>query len=352
MKKRASSIDVARLAGVSQSTVSLVLNGRMDARISDETRARVFEAARQLGYTRNALAHALKTGRTNRIAIVANSPYCFQDRDAYYRDVLAGIARGALAGSVNLLLISARYPLWQSLYAELLGGSADGVLLIGHYQEDALTLALLEAQFPTVCISYHVNHPRCYSVDCDNVAGGYLAVKHLLELGHRHIGIFHADESSSWIEERWEGACRAVAEAGLPEETLCRAGFGVKGEEEDARWTGRVADWFRSCSPALSALALFGEWEAQALVEELPSFGLRVPDDVSIVTFNSTSVSERARPPLTAIWQPLSTIGETALEMILQLVRGETPAEPMRRFPVRLDIRASCRSQKASDGEH
>ena len=115
MKRRVSSHDVARHAGVSQSTVSLVLSGRAGTRISAETRQRVLDAAQHLNYTINVAARALVTGRTNRLAVVPIHPGGLLDRDMYYGQVLNGITLGALNANHNLLLHSANYPDWQTL---------------------------------------------------------------------------------------------------------------------------------------------------------------------------------------------------------------------------------------------
>src|SRR5579862_4297829 len=211
--RRINSHDVARKAGVSQSAVSLVLSGRKNTRISDETRLRILDAAQQLNYSPNSVARALVTGKTHRISIVPNHPNSFGDRGTYYTTVLAGVMAGALECDYNVLLHSAHHPDWQSLRNEILNGAADGVLLVGRNADDELTASLLEARFPTMCVSFHPDYPNFYSVDCDNIEGGRIAAQHLISLGHRHIAFVYSNENS-WSRDRRTGAMLAMDEAG------------------------------------------------------------------------------------------------------------------------------------------
>jgi len=341
MRRRVSSHDVAREAGVSQSTVSLVLNGKSDARISEQTRQRVLEAARKLNYSRNAMARALVTGRTHRIGVVPNHPGSFLNRNMYYGDILAGVTEGALRCNYNLLLHASQYADWQGLYEDILSGAADGVLLVGRYPEDALTERLIASGFPTVCVSYHPDQEGYYAVDCDNEAGGYMAVRRLLDLGRRQIALISPGDSSSWARERRIGAQRAWEDAGRPAEQ-----FVVLHAAELRIWepggSASAIEAITRLSPRVTGLVCSDEVYAQMIAETLPEYGLRVPEDLAIIGFNSTEISARCRPPLTSVWQPLQAIGAAAVEMLSDLIEGREIAPGVKRFPMRLDIRASC----------
>ena len=336
MNRRTTSHDVARLAGVSQSTVSLVLNGREDIRIPDATRQRVMAAARQLNYARNAAAHALLTGRTGRIGVVPIHPRAFLYQGAYYGALMTSFIEGALRHGRNLLLHSAEYAEWELLYRDILGRSADGVLLIGRPLEDPLTLALLEAKFPTVCISYqpifpvtpNPEHstpdaqtpaPLFYSVDCDNELGGYLITQHLLNLGHRRIGYFGPDPQYSWQQQRWTGAQLAVSRAGLPPETLRLLNW--NDTHPPAELLNAVQQLLANERP--TALVSRDEGEAERIIALLAANDLHVPHDVALACFNSTDISERAQPPLTSVWQPLDQIGAAAVDLLVDLIDGK-----------------------------
>src|SRR5579859_1532913 len=156
--KRVRIRDVAAEAGVSATTTSFVLNGR-DAAIPEVTRQRVLDTARRLGYRPNASARALATGRTHRIGVALNHPYSLTGRPTYHTEVIGGIMSALPHLDYNLLVHSANYQDWHTLHDDILGGAADGVLLVGREAPDPLTFALLEAGFPTVCVNYNVDHP-------------------------------------------------------------------------------------------------------------------------------------------------------------------------------------------------
>jgi DNA-binding LacI/PurR family transcriptional regulator len=341
MPKRVNSHDVAHLAGVSQSTVSLVLNGRMDARISPQTREKVISAARVLNYSLNTAARALVTGKTRRIAIVLNDPHSFRNRDSYFSDVLSGIMDGAVEMQYNISLISAQYPDWRTLFDEIRGGNSDGVLLIGRMSDDPLTIALLDSLFPTVCINYLPCHSEYYAVDCDNEIGGYLAARHLLELGHRHIAFFHPGEGLSWVEERKQGIWKALQEAGMKENALFCSNAPYHADTQEERLI-KIFHSLMSLSSCPTALVFSDEWIAQMLMEDIISKGYTIPGDFSIINFNSTSISERAHPPMTSVWQPLEQIGEAAIRLLIDIFDDGHPKLGALRFPVRLDVRESC----------
>jgi len=339
MKRRVSSHDVARHAGVSQSTVSLVLSGRAGTRISAETRQRVLDAAEALHYTINVAARALVTGRTNRLAVVPIHPGGLLDRDMYYGQVLNGITLGALEANHNLLLHSANYPDWQTLQGDILNGSSDGALLIGRKHADPLTQALLNAGFPTVCISYYTAHPACVAVDCDNVGGGRIAVEHLLACGRTSIAFFAPSAVETWVQERRQGAEEALRAAGLDPHTML-----ILGEEYSDRsegWIERLVERLRTSSPKPTGLFCSEEGQARVLVEALGDHGVQVPEELAVVSFNSTEMSARARPPITSVRQPLAEIGREAVRLLHAIIAGEETPPGVRRLPVRLDIRES-----------
>src|SRR5579871_2692227 len=195
--KRVRIRDVAAAAGVSPTTTSFVLNGR-DSSISQETRERVREVARRLGYRPHASARALATGRTHRIGVVLNTPYSLLGRGTYHTQMLVGIMSAGPRTNYNLLIHSADYPDGETLFDDIISGMSDGVLLIGRQAPDPLTDSLLNEEFPLVCVSYNVEHAGCYSVDCDNERAGYIATEHLLSLGHRTILALWDREENSW----------------------------------------------------------------------------------------------------------------------------------------------------------
>lgn len=331
--------DVAEVAGVSPTTASFVLNNRCES-IPEETRQRVLDAARQLNYRPNLSARALATGKTRRIGIVLNQPESFSTRDTYFNEILEGIIQRATEHDHNVLLLSAHYPSWQPLFADITGGAVDGVLQISLFVDYALTPALLDAGFPLVCVNFHTDHPANLSVDCDNVMGGRLAARHLLDLGHQRIALFYPGDHLSWGAERLLGVRSAIDEAGLTLDPR----YVFTWEERSLpspEWVAGAIDRLLKLKPRPTAVICCDEIRARYLAEMLPRRGLRVPDDISVVSFNSTEISERCIPPLTSVRQPLAQIGREAVDMLLTRIRNEPVPEPIVRFPMHLEVRES-----------
>jgi LacI family transcriptional regulator len=338
--QRVRMIDVANEAGVSRTTASFVLNDK-DAAIPLETRTRVLQAAERLGYRPHAGARALATGRTNRIGLVLIDSICFRPGDNYFAGIMAGIMDGAVQNGHDLLLHSARYPDLKSLHLDVMNGSTDGALLVGRSTTDELTQSLLDSGFPVVCISYRVDRDDCWSVDCDNFQGGALAMQHLLSLGHTRVAFFYPHETS-WGDARFAGARSALAEAGLPEDYLVPLQWNEETPiEQRYEWIKFAAQFLREEKPRPTAMICSDEARVRAVVEILPQYGIRVPRDLAVVSFNSTEMSARTRPSLTSVWQPLREIGASAVDRLNQLIAGQPPEPRDLLFPMRLDVRSS-----------
>lgn len=336
--------DVAREAGVSPTTVSFVLNGRCDS-IAPETQQRVLAVAARLHYRPHLAARALATGRTRRIGLILNQPESFSTNDTYFSEVLAGIIRRATEHDRNVLLLSAHYPDWRSLFTDITGGAVDGVLQISKFVLDELTPALIQADFPIVCVSFKHEDDHCLTVDCDNEQGGYLAAKHLIDLGHQRLAVLYPGEEISWGRERMAGIQRAAEEAGVPSECI-RALAWNEAQMPNKAWVLDAVAWVQRLAPRPTAIICCDEVRARMLAEMLPSVGLTVPADISIVSFNSTETSARCVPPLTSVRQPLCDIGRAAVDLLLDRIQGRTPENPVLLFAMALDVRQSTQAPR------
>lgn len=332
-RSRVDSRDVAALAGVSQSTVSRVLSGDPAARVSPETRRRVVEAARTLNYVPNRAMADWRRGRSERVGVLMTHPSVFGNLDPYHAGILGGIARGAYRAKRDVVLHSRPHPHWRTLYDDLVGGSSDGVLIVGPHLPADAEQALIVSGYPSVFISYAPDTTEPYhAVDADNVEGGRLAVEYLLVLGHRHIGLVGADLEYSYTRERTAGA-RAAAAA---------SPFQVEFSSPPTTDAGAVAAWLRACPrPPTALFFLLGETLCRDFLSLPHPERPRVPADLSVISFDSTAFSENAAVPVTSIYQPVREVGQAGMELAVQLIDGETPAPGMRRLPVRLDVRAS-----------
>lgn len=339
VSRRSTLADVAKAADVSRTTVSVVLNGRV-AGIPIDTRERVFNAARQLSYWPHAAAQALRSGRANRIGIVLSHLENYVAGDAYFNEIMAGVTSAALRHKQDLLLHFVHYSDWSAQCAHILGGGSDGVLLVASFACDQLTPELLNSGFPIVCLSYHLTDPRCVSVDCSNEEGGYIAARHLIELGHEHLSLIYPGSETSWGAERLKGVLHAIADAGGSPERLKEFTWSHT-DAPSPDWLSRAMAFLKESSPRPTAVICCDEKHARMLAEALPGAAVRVPEDISIISFDSTETSMRTHPALTSIWQPLREIGSVGVDVLVDLIEERYAGDKQRILPVRLDVRES-----------
>lgn len=329
MSRKVSSYDVARIAGVSQTTVSLVLNGREAARIPESTRSRVREAAASLGYVVHSGARALATGRTNRIGIVPlEGP---GNLGSYHYRLLEGVIASAREAEQHVLILSGTGPDPERLYSEVRGGAVDGVILVGRSDGDSLTQRLCTQGFPTVCVSNNPGIPGVPVVDIDHVMSGTLVANHFIERGHKRALFASWRANTNWCRKALSGFSRTFAKLGT--DVVEIYGDGI---EFDA--------YFRRISREIqrplgaTALYLLDGWTIDSLLSHLQAEDILVPQDVALVTGPDDPVCQ-ARG-LSAISEPVFEIGCAAANQLIAQFRGED-LEPSPLLQPSLQIRRS-----------
>jgi len=340
---RATSADVAELAGVSRATVSLVLNDRADAiRISTQTRLRVTQAAAQLGYTPNHAARSLRRRRTNVLAFVLTS------LDSIYNsEVVAAAHAAAQQRGYALNVLPVRSQEWQaSALTQLESGMADGAMITGPPGPIAGELKRLAARgVPVVVLQHHSPDPAIASVRVDLEAGGHLATRHLIALGHRRIAhIGNAQQHLQLRKDRTDGYRRALEEAGIAfDEALLVHGDTGLGGGGDA-----MQRLLAQTSPPPSAVFVYNDQMAVGTLHVLREHGLRVPQDVAVIGFDGIALGKFVSPQLSTIDHSHEELGRVAAETLADLVSG-APAQPAERvLPVRLVVRQSCGGNPAA----
>ncbi len=314
--------DVARVAGVHVSTVSRVLNDQAAAgRITQDTDERIREVARRLGYRRNTIARALRTGRTLVVGMVV------PDVANLYQ---AGITRGAgdvlYAHGYSLILASTDDDPThaESQVSAMLGVQVDG-LLYGVAREDDPVLAwLVDEGIPVVLFNRGADSSAISSVLPDDRTGTRLAVEHLLALGHRNIVHVGGPEDVS----------STVNRLGAFEETLRRAGlsghhaFANRHTEEEGY---RVTNDLLEERPDTTAVLAANDRLALGAIDAIRGVGKSCPEDVSVVGFNDMPYGDRFSPPLTTVHISQSVLGAMAANLLL-----ETIADPGRQAETHL----------------
>ena len=315
---RAGIKEIAEASGVSQATVSQVLGGgKRPVRV--ETRARVEQAARALGYRPSAVARGLAGKRMDTLGVVIHHDLQAAHTNPALAAILDGILSTATRRHQHANIVT--YSCWEEAEARLpalTDGRCDGVLLVVPPRRTALVPALLDCGLPFVLIGAHSDDPRVSCVDIDNVAAAETVVAHLLAQGHRRIALFSGNPTAlEFVDERVRGYRRALAAAGLPfDPALVVTG-------------GRVSEDLAPLleRPARRPTALFCVTDADALstMQFLPHRGLRVPDDLSVAGFDDVPQAAQAFPPLTTLRQPSAAAGGRAADLLLAQINGEQP---------------------------
>lgn len=340
-RKRATSHDVARLAGVSRTTVSFVLNDVPHVQISEETRRRVLEAAEHLGYRPDAAARSLATKQTRTIALVL---YQSADRivgDAFLSNVVRGLTEVAQQRGFRLLLHPFEETGKSEAYISLvLENRIDGLIVSGPRSDDEQLPKLREDGFPVVLLG-QLDSMGIHFVDVDNTAAAHRAVSHLIQLGHTRIGLItNAPMEYTASADRWRGYQQALAEAGLPyDESIVRYG------NFRARSGYQAMEELLALPQPPTATFIASDEVATGALAALHEHGLSVPDGMAIVGFDDIPVARYLVPSLTTIHLPAYELGLHAADMLIRIIQGEEIADRGVLLDTELIIRESCGSK-------
>lgn len=338
-EKRVTSQDVANLAGVSRTTVSLVLNDVKGSNIPQKTREKVHSAAEELGYVPNATAQALATRRAKAIGLVmTRSPHHIAS-DTFLPQIIGGLLGVIREYKLRLLVESVDAEHQDHEYLELVRAKhIDGMILLTPRLDDSGLTKLAEGNVPTVLMG-NLLGSGFYSVDVDNRAAACKAVQHLLDLGHRKIAcISSAPASYSASLERVLGYTDAMQAAGIaPDESLIRyADFDPQSGFESMNSLLKTRR-------DLSAVFVASDNVAMGAISALHAAGLRVPDDISVIGFDDIPWARYSDPPLTTIRLPAQELARVACITLIDLIRNVAPVERKLLLDTELIERQSCR---------
>ncbi len=321
---------VARLAGVSTITASKVLNNT--GRISAATRARVIQAAEQLGYVANTAARSLRGRPTQMLGMVLPELV-----SPYFAEVARATADAAslLGYDVALFTTSRDAKREQERVGALLGGLADGLIIVVPIGSASFLASLEKARAPVVLVNHFGANTHLPVVRADSFEGSLAAVRHLLELGHRRIGFVTGAVHSSQASERLRAYRESMRAAGLWDENLVRVGdFTQKRGFEAGLELLQLPDPPTAIFAA-SDLTAFGVMDAAR------SLGLRIPEDLSVVGFDDIPAASHSHPTLTSVAHPIQEMGQVVVELFLKAKSGENVRDVLVEFPSALVVRAS-----------
>ena len=305
--------DIARLTGVSHSTVSRALGG--NSLISEETSFRIRKVARELGYQPSAIARSLKTKQTKVIGVILNSI-----DDPFFSEILFGIEDAAQQAGYSLFIAASQYdPIReQSIVQTMMEQRTDGVIICSSSFSADKGRQLLANKFPIVVVNYKANENFNYSIYHDDIDGSRQITSHLIQLGHTKIAYLGNSKSGRTSKDRLTGFRMEMKRARIeiPTDYI----FEVAGSEPVLGEIG--FEYFQSLPNQPTAVICFNDMLAIGFLHACNKAGIKVPEDISITGFDNITFSAYTNPPLTTLDQPKYTIGNEAAQLLLELLKN------------------------------
>jgi LacI family transcriptional regulator len=331
--------EVARLGGVSVGTVSRALNGYPD--VSEETRSRLIELARQLDYTPAAAARSLVLERSQLIGVFLETGEGHPDlQHPFFHGVLVGLKERLGAAGFDLLLFAreAGGDGWGSgsYLARSRHHGVDGVVLMGVDPRDAEIGRLLASEVPCVGVDIELQGPHSAYVISDNATGAARAVRHLAELGHRRIATITGMLETHPGRDRLRGYRAELEAQKLP----YRDEYSVGGDYYFDSGAAAMARLLELPEPPTAVFAA-SDLMALGALRTAAGAGIAVPEQLSVVGFDDIPWAEHANPPLTTLRQDKHGLGRAAGDALLRRLEDEDAEPAVDVLPVELMVRAT-----------
>lgn len=331
--------DVAAVAGVSQATVSRAL--RNSPLVRAETRERIQKIARELNYQVNRNAAGLRTRQSQTLALLLFDEAGYErfEINPFFLSMLGSITQSASRHGYDILVsFQQQSDDWHTQY--IASNRADGIILLGYgdyvsYRKNLQALARANTHF-LIWGPMHTEQDG-HSIACDNLSGGELATRHLVQTGCRRIAfIGQASKGSPELEQRFKGYQRSLKESGLRFDKRLRVA--ASNNEDDA--FNSVVQLIKT-GVAFDAIFAATDTIAIGALRALKHMGLDVPGDISVVGFDDLPVARYISPALTTIRQNVSIAGELLVNHLVKLINGESVRSTL--IPPELIVRESSR---------
>ena len=302
---------VAQQANVSVATVSRVLNN--SDKVSENTRSKVEEAIKELNYVPNMLARNFRTAESKSILVMVTSISNF-----FYMETVHGISQYAYEQGYDILLCETKEHIKRQIDAleKVKNHIADGAIIIESTINDKLLLEL-EKNNPVVqCAVYSDDSPIPY-VSVDNVKGGYIGAKYLVEKGHRKIAFVGTTDKAKYNAERIEGFLKGVKEEGIEQQMdlVCYSNLGLDGGS-------KIALELIERKDRPTAIFFASDMQAIGAIHALTEHGYCVPQDMAVLGFDNIELCDIIMPGLTTVAQPMREIGREAARLVIERIHN------------------------------
>ena len=304
---------VAERAGVSLSTVSRVLNGK--ASVNKVLKERVEKAVKELNYRPNSVARSLANNRTDSVGVLVpelNAPF--------FGDLMQAVESTLRAADKHVIISVGRNCLETEKDAVefLISRNCDALIMHAEALSDEYLLELNQSKLPVALVNRQVEGLPDACTSLDNEKGGYLATRHLLELGHKDIAYISGPTDKCDASLRLEGHKRALSEAGLPINPQLI--FNGDYSEEDGK-IGLLELMARDVP--FTALVCANDWMASGAISCARDLGMSLPHDLSVVGFDDVVFAHHVFPRLTTVSNPIAEMAEMSAKYILNKVYGQ-----------------------------
>ncbi len=330
--------EIARLAGVSRSTVSRVVNG--DPHVRDEVRVHVQQIIDENGYHPNAAARSLASRRTRIIGLLVPRSIGVVLTDPFFLHLTQGAVEECNDADylLTMLLESAEVEISnQRVYDRVIRGRhVDGVVIASSVVEDPIVERLQRDGFPFALVGRHPHHDVSF-VDVNNVESAKLAVQHLIGHGYRHIGCITGPPNMIASIDRYAGYVMALQESGrAPERSLTAEGDFTR------RGGYRAMQELLKNGTRPDAVFVASDTMASGALQALRDAGLGAPNDVAVFGFDGLDHQLVSQPVLSTMVQPIRELGREAVRIVLNRVASNESAPTQRYLPTEMVLRASC----------
>lgn len=325
--------DIARMSGVSRSTVSRVING--DPNVHDKTRERVNQIIDRISFQPNLAARGLAVGRTGVLGMVIPMGVSSIFSDPYFPILIQGVTTTCNAADYSVMLWMGEPEYERKTISKILyNGLVDGVIVSSMLVDDPLIDRLAESKRPFITIGRHPTNEKINYVDVDNRIGSFQAVSHLMRSGRRRIGVINGPANTIGGQDRYQGYQDALHDRGIPlnPEWITEGDYSeMSGYHAMRHLLQTRIDAVFAASDAMALGAMRAIKEAE----------LMIPDDIAVVGFDDIPLAAISNPPLTTVRQPILRSGSLAAEMLIDIVERPDPQPRRMILPTELVIRAS-----------
>ncbi len=337
MKRRVTTHDIAREAGVSRTTVSHVLNNHPGIALNPKTRERVLTTARKLGYVPNSAAQMLVTGRSRTVGLILSRPDLISV-DAFVPSMLCGLNETCRIRGYRLLMDSIPDPSDANSYLDLAKSNRiDGLIVINPRENDAALRKVIESKFPLVVFGSS-GHPEENSIGTKDGQASCRATDHLISLGHRRIAhISYAPLVYNSARNRLEGYRLALKSARIRFQKSLFAEGDFTGESGY-----QAMKQILTSKGAPTALFAGNDTLAIGAMTAIREAGFSIPEDFAVVGYDDIPSAAFAFPPLTTIRSHAFEQGKMVGEATIALVNGKKIGRHQSVLPLELVIRESC----------